>query len=259
MGMGAAFDADGVRIVYDDVRPDGGSGAPVVLIHEFGANRTACWRETGWYETLREAGRRVIAADARYHGESGRPGDTWTLTLAALVDDVVALLDQVDVTETDVVGYGLGARVGLSLLRRHPDRVTAGVFGGVGDRVLEDALPERERVADALEAPDGSGVGDGVGGTFRRVADRCGADRRALATLARTRTSGWAEVALDRVGTPVLVAAGERDAVAGDPVELAVRFGNAEAAIVPGATHRSTLDDVDFEAAVTDFLDRNRR
>lgn len=258
MGTGMAFDADGVRIVYDDVRPAAGEGEPVVLLHEFGSNRAACWRETGWYETLREAGRRVIAADARFHGESDRPQDPQGLTLASLVEDLEALLDHVEVAQTDVVGYGLGARVGLSLLRRHPGRVTAGVFGGVGDRVLDDALPERERVADALDAQDASGV-EGVGTIFREVADRCGADRRALATLARTHTAGWGEVALDRVGTPVLVAAGDRDAVAGDPVELAVEFGNAEAAIVPGATHRSTLDDVDFEAAVTDFLGRKRR
>jgi len=63
---------DGVRIAYDIA----GEGAPIVLVHGFGASRVQNWRAPGWYETLTGAGYRVIALDCRGHGESDKPHDS---------------------------------------------------------------------------------------------------------------------------------------------------------------------------------------
>jgi len=60
------FKSQGVRIAYDDV----GNGAPIVLLHGFSASRRLNWKLPGWYDTLNAAGYRVIAFDARGHGQS---------------------------------------------------------------------------------------------------------------------------------------------------------------------------------------------
>src|SRR5215212_7711014 len=63
--------SDGVPIAYETA----GEGAPIVLVHGFGASRAVTWANTNWYQTLMRAGRRVIAMDCRGHGESGKPHD----------------------------------------------------------------------------------------------------------------------------------------------------------------------------------------
>jgi hypothetical protein len=43
-------------------RHDGvGEGPPLVLVDGFASNRHGTWTENGWYETLADAGRRVVA------------------------------------------------------------------------------------------------------------------------------------------------------------------------------------------------------
>jgi pimeloyl-ACP methyl ester carboxylesterase len=60
--------ADGTAIAYETL----GEGAPVVLVHGFGASRAVTWASTNWYQTLSRAGRRLIAIDCRGHGQSGK-------------------------------------------------------------------------------------------------------------------------------------------------------------------------------------------
>ena len=69
--MTRQFDADGVRLAYDDV----GDGEPVVLLHGFAADRRLNWKLPGWYDVLTNAGYRVLALDARGHGQSAKPAD----------------------------------------------------------------------------------------------------------------------------------------------------------------------------------------
>jgi len=49
--------ADGTAIAYESL----GEGAPVVLVHGFGASRAITWANTNWYQTLVRAGRRLVA------------------------------------------------------------------------------------------------------------------------------------------------------------------------------------------------------
>ena len=64
------FDSDGVSIAYLDSPPEEGHGEPILLIHGFGSNLDVNWVRPGWVETLKGAGRRVIALDNRGHGAS---------------------------------------------------------------------------------------------------------------------------------------------------------------------------------------------
>ena len=91
--------ADGTAIAYETL----GEGAPVVLVHGFGASRAITWASTNWYQTLSRAGRRLVAIDCRGHGQSGRPRDHsyWPESLSG---DVIAICEAAGVTRPVLVG-----------------------------------------------------------------------------------------------------------------------------------------------------------
>ena len=60
-----------VGIAYEVV----GEGDPIVLVHGFASSRSMNWKTPGWFRTLEDAGRQVIALDVRGHGESSKPHD----------------------------------------------------------------------------------------------------------------------------------------------------------------------------------------
>jgi len=246
----SSFDSAGVQIVYDDV----GEGPPVLLLHGFASDRITNWRRPGWYRTLTDAGRRVIAPDLRGHGESGTPHDPAAYGRETMVGDVLRLLDRRSIHRVDVVGYSMGAQVAAQLLVDHPDRVNAVVLGGADAAVLRDA-PNQESIAEALEAPGADDVDHPAGRWFRGFAERQDGDLDALAAAMRA----FSSFDLDRlaaVAAPVLVVAGGDDRIAEDPITLASRFPNGESLVVPDRDHMTTVGDPGFRDAVVDFLDR---
>ena len=257
MTGGEHFDSDGLRIAYDDLAPTSGAGGgePIVLIHGFASSRSNNWKETGWYDILRERGRRVIALDNRGHGESEKPHDSVAYPISNMADDVRRLMDHLDVDQADLFGYSMGGRISIDFLPRYPDRVNAAVLGGVGSSVTS-ALGNREPIAEALVTDDVDGIENPVARRFRLFAEETGADRQALAAVIRAHNTTPDRSHLSAVETPVLVVAGEDDDVVGDPAGLAAAFGDGESAEIPGTDHLTTVGDDQFEAAVTDFLDR---
>lgn len=248
-GEGRTFDADGVRIAYDDV----GTGPPVVLLHGFASDRQTNWRGPGWYEALVAAGRRVVALDFRGHGESGTPGGD-DYGPEAMAGDVIRLLDHLGIEAADVAGYSMGSRIALQLLADRPGRVNAVVLGGVGASVIRGP-PNRGEIAAALEAPDSADVTHPAGRRFRAFAEKQGGDLEALATVMRS----IAGFDLGRIATPsnpVLVVAGGEDSMADDAGALADSIPGARLVVVPERDHMTTVGDPRFEEAVLDFLER---
>ena len=111
---------------------DEGSGPAVLLLHGFAADHVANWVAPGVVEALVESGRRVVAADARGHGQSDKPTDPARYGGSAMVDDARALLDHLSITEVHVVGYSMGSMVASRLVPRDP-RARSLVLGGIGD------------------------------------------------------------------------------------------------------------------------------
>src|SRR5512139_3122641 len=84
---------------------DEGEGEPIVLVHGFASTKEVNWVAPGWVTTLTRTGRRVIALDNRGHGLSSKPYDTAAYHSATMADDVRALLDHLQITRADVMGY----------------------------------------------------------------------------------------------------------------------------------------------------------
>jgi 3-oxoadipate enol-lactonase len=97
---------------------DGAADAPVVVLsNSLGAAR-GMWDPQ--VPALAER-YRVVTYDSRGHGESPAPAGPYSLD--DLVDDLVALLDEVGVQRAHVAGLSLGGMTALRMAVREPDRV----------------------------------------------------------------------------------------------------------------------------------------
>ena len=83
---------------------------------------------------------RLIAPDARGHGDSAKPADGYVP--ADFVADIVAILDALELPRAVVVGHSMGGSHALAFTLAHPDRVSRLVVIDTGP-VLESAGRER--------------------------------------------------------------------------------------------------------------------
>jgi pimeloyl-ACP methyl ester carboxylesterase len=105
-----------------------GADPPALVLHGIG-NYGRYWDL--FAESI--AGRlRLIAPDARGHGESGRPAAGYAA--ADFAADALAVLDALGVARALVVGHSMGGLHSINLAARHPDRVRA--------LVIVDASPD---------------------------------------------------------------------------------------------------------------------
>jgi pimeloyl-ACP methyl ester carboxylesterase len=243
------FTHDSVEIAFLDE----GEGEPVVLVHGFASNKEVNWVNPGWVTTLTRAGRRVIALDNRGHGASSKLYDPPAYHSATMAEDVRALLDHLGLARADVMGYSMGARNTAFLAFAHGDRVRSAIFGGLGIRLVEGAgLPET--IAEALEAPSLAAVTDPTGRMFRSFAEQTRSDLRALAACIRGSRQTLTRTEVGEIATPVLIAVGTTDTIAGSAEQLAALMPNARALPIPGRDHMLSVGDRTFKSGVVDFL-----
>jgi pimeloyl-ACP methyl ester carboxylesterase len=105
------------------------------------------------------AGRlRLVAPDARGHGDSGKPADGYTVD--EFVADAVAILDAYGVERTLLVGHSMGGSHAIALAGVHPERVLGLVVVDNSPEPLPEgserarrlSLQRPERFASAAEA-----------------------------------------------------------------------------------------------------------
>ncbi len=106
---------DGVQFHYRDE----GAGLPFFFQHGLGA-------EVGQPFSLFRPppGCRLIGFDARAHGLTRPLGPEEKIGLATFADDLLALMDQLNITQAIVGGISMGAAVSLNFVLRHPQRAS---------------------------------------------------------------------------------------------------------------------------------------
>lgn len=104
-------------------------GTPVLLLHGWMATA-----DVNWYPVYRALdGRRgLIAPDLRGHGRSAISEER--VTIPAMVDDLVALLDELSLDRVLVAGYSMGGAVAQQLAARQPTRVAGLLLSGTALR-----------------------------------------------------------------------------------------------------------------------------
>jgi pimeloyl-ACP methyl ester carboxylesterase len=227
-------------------------GEPTLLIHGFASSAFVNWVQPGWLQTLRDAGRRVIAIDNRGHGQSAKPHDSAAYHPALMAGDSAALLDHLGIERADVFGYSMGARISAFLALGHSERVRSLVWGGLGIRLVHGA-EEWDPIADALLAPSVESITHERGLMFRLFADKNGSDRIALAACIASNRVLVTEAEAARLLLPVLIGVGTKDDIAGDPHQLADLLPDARVVDIPNRDHMLAVGDRVFKKAVLDF------
>jgi 3-oxoadipate enol-lactonase len=203
-----------VAVSYTVAGPE---GAPVVVLsNSLGATRNM-WdpQVPGLAERFR-----VVTYDTRGHGESPAPDGPYSLD--DLVDDLVALLDEVGVQRAHVAGLSLGGMMAMRLAVREPDRL---------DRLAllcTSAKPDPQPFLDRAAAVRASGTAplapavasrwltpEYAGGHPDLVAQLeamiAGADDEGYANCCEVVASVDLRADLGRVTAPTLVVAGWQD------------------------------------------------
>ncbi|NBH12002.1 alpha/beta fold hydrolase, partial [Amycolatopsis sp. SID8362] len=96
----------------------------MLLLHGFASDGHTDWVSTGWPAALVASGRPVLVPDLPGHGSSPAPADT---TPKAITEELAIAVGEV--SEVDVVGYSLGARLAWELPALLPVRRL--VLGGI--------------------------------------------------------------------------------------------------------------------------------
>src|SRR5439155_4727367 len=140
----------GVELVYWNWP---GEGPPALLLHGIGTYG----RSWDLFADAVAGRLRLVASDARGHGESGRPAEGYAPS--DFVADALAILDAAGIERAVVVGHSMGGLHSIHLAAGHPD--------GVQALAIVDASPEpmpagSERARRLLtERPRASGIAPG--------------------------------------------------------------------------------------------------
>jgi pimeloyl-ACP methyl ester carboxylesterase len=238
---------NGLQLYYETQ----GSGRPLVLLH--GGLMTIDLNFGPLLQPL-AASRQVIAVEFQGHGHTAdtvRP-----MTIAALAGDVVALLDQLGITEADLFGFSLGGLVAYAIALSAPARV--------GKLIVASAdahrPPGRESVSPEDDhdrmptAADFQAMRD----AYNAVApDPAHFDELAARTSALVHEfPGWTRE-LRSLQAPTLLIFGDRDfSPLPDVSELLGLLPNAQLAVLPATTHVGvTRRPGEVLALITAFLD----
>jgi len=112
---GRTVEVNGIRLNVVDL----GAGPALVLLHGF-PDSHALWRDV--IPGLLQSGCRVIAPDLRGFGDSDAPRGRRSYGIDLIVADVVALLDELGIERSHLVGHDWGSAIGWVLAGRHPER-----------------------------------------------------------------------------------------------------------------------------------------
>lgn len=222
-----------------------GKGPATILLYGFIVDSKINWVDSGLVQSLVSENRRIVTLDARGHGLSDKPHDPKAYGERAMARDVIALIDELELTTVVLIGYSMGGYTALEVALLD-DRVSAVAACGVGIESDEDhsANPQIAQELIPEKAPPE--------GYYRGFADHFGADRLALAAylegaiLPQIRPED-----MPKIHTPVHIINGADDIH--DAAKVAALFSNATAVTVQG-DHISTVRDPSFRDALAAFL-----
>ena len=255
---------------------DSGQGRALVLLHGLTATRRYVVQGS---RHLLGRGYRLVAYDARGHGDSDAAEDPGAYTYGDMVDDLGRVLEEKGLERPVLVGSSMGAHVATAFALAQPERVAALVlitpaYMGHG-RTDPQELEHWDRLAAALEEGDvdefiaisataelpelwRDGVEEGIRQRLARHRDL-----RAVAAAMRVvpRSSAWAGLEpLEELPLPTLVV-GSRDEVdPGHPLfiaeDYARRLPQAELAVEEPGAPPLAWQGGQLSRRIGDFLER---
>jgi len=260
------------------IEDSGGSGRPIVLAHGLTATRRYVLHGS---RMLERAGYRVIAYDARGHGESGAPGDRGAYSYPELVADLGAVLDRLEIERAVLGGVSMGAATTLAFALEHPERADALIQitpAHLGSTTHSPTSPKRwDELAGGLERNGVDGFVRAYGGPpvedrFKSIVERAVRQRlerhqdpRAVADALRVvvRSVPFESIDdLERIRVPALIVASRDDADPEHPYavakEYARRIPGAELASEEPGSSPLAWRGAQLSRVIAAFLERHR-
>lgn len=245
-------------------------GLTVVLLHAFPLS-AAMWQHQR--EAL-DSRAWVIAPDLRGFGRS--PLGSEDPSVAAMANDIVAVLDRFGIERAVLVGLSMGGYIAMAVLRRHAARVRGLVLADTkASADAPAARDKRERIARAVLADGGGTVlreevlPTLLGPTTERERPQVREQVLRMLDAAPPRAVAWAQRAmaarpdsfdvLRGSDVPGLVVVGAEDTLSPpeEAEQMAEALAGSELVVVPDAGHLSAVESPDrFDAALHTFVDR---
>jgi len=237
---------DGVKLKIHEL----GEGRPVLLLHGLFSNAETNWIKFGHAGALADAGFRVIMPDLRAHGESEAPHDPAAYPDDVLVQDVLALITHLQLTDYDLGGFSLGARTTARLMvtGAKPGRA---ILAGMGLQGLAGWEKRQAFFQEAIRLKDSAKRGDPHWMAIQFMKSQKIDPEAARLLLATFSDMDPAEAA--SIETETLVLCGSEDRDNGDPEELAAILLNGHHVEIPG-THMSSVTKAEMNQEMVRFL-----
>ena len=215
---------NGVRIHYHVER----KGPPLVLQHGV-TQDIDDWREAGVVDALK-GNYQLILIDARGHGDSDKPHDPQSYALDLKVSDVVAVLDELNISKAHYFGYAMGGVIGYGIVKYAAERFYSLIIGGAHP-YKESREANRERFSKGIEAAYAES-------TFprERLSRRMRNDAEAL-VAAYLDWDSMADEVLPKMTMPCLVYVGEADSFFPKVKEAAKLIPSVTYFSIPGVDH----------------------
>jgi len=225
----------GVRIHYQVE----GDGQPLVLQHGF-TDSLETWYDLGYVEALKQD-YRLILIDARGHGASDKPHEPDAYDRQRNVEDIAAVLDDLNIPQAHYFGYSMGGRIAFAIARYAPERVHSLIIGGgspypqsrrgrrIGsDRMLEALKQGAEAIPSVWGVP--------VPPTVRARLVKNDVEALIAVRTKSLQSASFAEI-LPTMTMPCLLFAGEKDPAYAENKECIRSMPNVTVFSLPGLGH----------------------
>jgi 3-oxoadipate enol-lactonase len=212
----------------------------------------------------------VLRYDLRGHGGTPAGGGAYTIEL--LVSDLAALLDQLNIRRTSVIGLGLGGAIAQAFALAHPDRVEKLMPCCCRARMVPDFAAMWHKLRETVST---NGLESIVEPTVQRWFSEDFKSRhpevleKIRKMIRSTTQEGYmgvtaaflgldVEAELGSIKAPTLYVSGAEDKLGGPPAlmeGLAAKVKGARHASVPNAAHIANIQNPEgFNRVLVDFL-----
>lgn len=236
----------GAKIYYEIE----GDGPPIVFGHGVMGN-ISMWSGYGYTDMLKEQ-YKLILVDTRGHGKSDKFYTHADYDLKFMVDDVIAVLDDLGIEQTHYWGYSMGGFIGFGLAKYYPSRVRSLILGGASPyhdptqpnpflSIMQRGVEEgAEAMIEDYRALFGGTIHPAAAARLRTV------DPRAMLALFEfSPDERGLEDVLPTMSMPCLLYIGGQD----DPEHVltyAKQMPNASVVVIPDVNHGQTSAAVDL-------------
>ena len=213
-----------------------GSGPPLLLLHGNGENGTYFVHQVEEFSHDFT----VYAIDTRGHGKSPRGAAPFTISQFA--GDLLAFMEQQELTQADILGFSDGGNIALTFALRHPDRVRRLILNG--------ANLDPKGVKPLVQLPIVAGY------HFASLSKSPAARAHAELLGLMVNEPHIAPAELKKLTMPVLVIAGMKDMIRERHTRLiAASIPNVRLALIPGDHFIANKAPAAFNRAVRQFLE----